>query len=523
MKKIAILSLAAISLLAGSSCKKFTNINANPNSATTSTPEVILPQAIVYTAANASSYNDYGAEVGGYAANAGGYGGFGSAWTYDYGPNDWSSLWSSTYDVLNDFQNVINITANDSVHILYNGIARIMRAYNFELLVDAYNNVPYAQALQGTLNMVTPKYDDAKTIYPALAAQLDSAIAIVIKSESAPNQAPISSANDPMFAGTATSWIQFANTIKLRLIVRASAVTTFANTTFDPAGFLTSDAIVNPGYAKISGQQNPSWNTWVQSYAGSNGNRAWMPCTFAFSYYDGSKLLDSNRGKVIYLSYPGTANNQLGVGTTSVVSAPATTNAWYSGSTSSLGNAPGIMKGLNMGEPLVLAAESYFLQAEAQLRGILTTGVADSSFKYGVIASFNYLDLLPDDATLAPGHNPAKEFAQYQADNAGSYLVNYSLATTPAQQLEAIITQKYIAVNFINSQEGWNEYRRTGYPVSSSSTSDPTASFASTLSQSSRPDKLPTRILYPASEYSYNAANVPSGVSPYSSLIFWAH
>jgi hypothetical protein len=525
MKKISIFSLAAIALLSASSCKKFTNINSNPNSATTSTPEVILPQAIVYTAANASSFNDYGAEIGGFAANAGGYGGFGSAWTYDYGPNDFSGLWSITYDALNDFENVINITANDSTHVLYNGIARIMRAYNFEMLVDAYNNVPYSQALQGLSNMVTPKYDDAKTIYPELADQLDSAIAIVHKSESAANQAPITSANDPMFGGVAASWIKFANTIKLRLIVRASAVASFSNTTFDAAGFLTTDAIVNPGYAKISGQQNPSWNTWVQSYAGSNGNRAWMPCTYAFSYYNGAKLLDSNRGKVIYLSYPNTANNQLGVGTTSVVSAPATTNAWYSGSTTALGNTAGIMKGLNMGEPLVLAAEGYFLQAEAQLRGIITTSVTtDSLFNSGILASFKYLYLLPDDATLASYLNtPAKDFAQYQADNSGSYLVNWSLATTPAQQLEAIITQKYIAVNFINSQEGWNEYRRTGYPVSSSSTTDPTASFASTLSQSTRPDKLPTRILYPASEYSYNAANVPSGISPYTSLIFWAH
>ena len=54
-------------------------------------------------------------------------------------------------------------------------------------------------------------------------------------------------------------------------------------------------------------------------------------------------------------------------------------------------------------------------------------------------------------------------------------------------------------------------------------TSDPTQSFASLLSQSTRPDQLPTRILYPASEYSYNAANVPTGISPYTSLIFWAH
>ena len=520
MKKTTILSIAATVLLFSSSCKKYLDINKNPNNATSATAEAILPQAITYTAANISSYNDYGSQLVGYAANAGGYGGFGSNWTYDFGPNDYSGLWASTYDVLEDLQSVINITATDVDHSYYNAIGRIMKAYNFELLVDTYNNIPFTTALAGTSGL-TPKYDDAKTIYPALAVQLDSAIAIMRIGEADQNVIGLNTGTDPMFGGDTLRWIKFANTIKLRLIIRASSIVSFANTNFDGAGFLTSDAVVNPGYAKISGQQNPSWNTWVQSYAGANGNRAWMPSSYAFSYYDGNNLLDSFRGKVIYLSYPNTTINQLGIGTTAVPSAPSTTNAWYSGSTSSLGNAPGIMKGLNMGEPLMLAAESYFLQAEADMRGILS-GTTKTDFLNGIQASFNYLYLLPDDATTAAGLNPTTDMAQYLVDNATSPLVNFDLATTTAQQLQAIITQKYIALNFINSAEAWNEYRRTGWPYCSTLTSDGTQSFASTLSQSTRPDHLPTRILYPASEYSYNTANVPAGISPYTSLIFWA-
>src|ERR1700748_1731616 len=113
MKKISILSIAAVFIVFTPSCKKYLNINTNPNQATTSTPEAILPQAITYTAANVSSYNDYGAQLGGFMANAGGYGGFGSNWTYDFSPNDYSGLWSSTFDVLNDLQSVINISEGD--------------------------------------------------------------------------------------------------------------------------------------------------------------------------------------------------------------------------------------------------------------------------------------------------------------------------------------------------------------------------------------------------------------------------
>ena len=522
MKKTLVLSIATVVLLFASSCKKYLDINKNPNAATSTTPEALLPQAIVYTAANISSYNDYGAELAGFAANAGGYGGFGSNWTYDFGPNDYSGLWSSTFDVLNDLQVVLNLTAGDSSHAFFNAYARIMKVYNYQLLIDTYNDVPYSAALQGIPDL-TPKYDDAKTIYPQLALQLDTAISIIENEGPAfQNEIAVNSGTDPMFAGDQTSWIQFANTLKLRLIIRAGSVISFANTTFDSHGFLATDAIVNPGYAKISGQQNPSWNTWVVTYAGANGNRAWMPCVYAVSLYDGTVLTDNGRGGAIYNGFPNVLDNQLGVGLTSVPSAVSATNGWYTGDPNSLGNTNGVMKGLNMGEPILMASESYFLQSEATLRNILPGGttMVDSLFDEGVESSFNYIYLLPDDKTLAG--DPVGDFAQYQSDNATSYLVNIALATTPDQQLEAIITQKYIALNFINSSEAWNEYRRTGYPRSSNFTSDPTTSFASTLSQSSRPDHLPTRILYPASEYSYNAANVPTGVSPYTSLIFWA-
>src|SRR6185437_5864803 len=298
MNKLSILSISAIFLLGTSSCKKYLDINKNPNAATTATPEVILPQAIVYSAAVTSSFNNYGAELGGYAANAGGYGGFGSNWTYNFGPNDYSGLWSSTYDALNHLQAVQNFAVADKTdaHDYFGAIARIMKVYDFQLLVDTYNNIPYSNALLGA-SAVTPKYDDAKTIYPALAAQLDSAIAIIAAANSKSGVTVPTSQQDPLFHGSMANWQKFAQTLKLRLIIRASATVTFPNKTFDSnIGFLTTDAIVNPGYAKVSGQQNPSWNTWVQDYAGTTGNRAWMPCTFVFSFYSGANLADPNRG-----------------------------------------------------------------------------------------------------------------------------------------------------------------------------------------------------------------------------------
>ena len=73
----------------------------------------------------------------------------------------------------------------------------------------------------------------------------------------------------------------------------------------------------------------------------------------------------------------------------------------------------------------------------------------------------------------------------------------------------------------INSDQAWNDFRRTGYPAIVNGSSDPNLSFASTQSISTRPDKLPSRVLYPTSELSYNNNNMPKDVKPFGSLIFW--
>jgi hypothetical protein len=169
------------------------------------------------------------------------------------------------------------------------------------------------------------------------------------------------------------------------------------------------------------------------------------------------------------------------------------------------------------------AAESYFLQAEAYVSGIVIPGGSDdvTSFRNGVTASFNFLYTLPD---LSVTGLPAADAARYMdVTNAGNYLADYSSASGNLEKLEAITTQKYIALNYIHSHEGWNEFRRTGYPKVAESGRTGTNTFASIVSnQTFRPDGLPTRVLYPTSEAQYNPANLPSGIDPFTNLIFWA-
>jgi hypothetical protein len=519
MKKILVLFLAGIAII-GTSCKKYLDINKNPNNATSATANLILPQALRGTASVLNSFNTYGSETGLYSANAGGYGGFGELITYNY-TSTGTGLWNLTYNNLEDYQTIINYT-NDQrpLNNYYNAAARIMKVHGFQLLVDAFNNIPYSAALNGADNL-TPVFDDAKAIYASLATELDSAIAIIHDGMNATGTVNDMGNTDILFGGNMTKWLQFANTLKLRLMIRGKGNVTFTNTSFDAAGFLTTDALINPGFTRDNGKQNPAWETWAYGYTGSAANKAWEPSTFVFGFYDGHTLNDSWRGSASFYQFPTTGTNRLGIESNSLISCP-TGSFWYSGTNrdgKSNGNQVGILKGPDAGYPIMLAAESYFLQAEGRLNGLLTSGpTTDVLFNNGISASFNYLYQLPDGSVSG---NPAADAAAYMAANSTSRLVNFSLATTDAQKLEAIITQKFIALDFINGHEGWNEYRRTHYPTIVPGT-NPYQTFASTVSESTRADKLPTRILYPTTEASYNPENTPTGISPFTSLIFWA-
>src|ERR1700741_3261773 len=109
MKKISMIMLAVVALFA-TSCKDYLDINTNQNKPITVTADLILPQALVATALVLNTYNTYGAQLGGYMANAGGYGGFNETTTYIYTPNNYSGNWAVSYDNLEDYQYMLNQT-----------------------------------------------------------------------------------------------------------------------------------------------------------------------------------------------------------------------------------------------------------------------------------------------------------------------------------------------------------------------------------------------------------------------------
>ncbi|HEX3386366.1 MAG TPA: SusD/RagB family nutrient-binding outer membrane lipoprotein, partial [Mucilaginibacter sp.] len=77
---------------------------------------------------------------------------------------------------------------------------------------------------------------------------------------------------------------------------------------------------------------------------------------------------------------------------------------------------------------------------------------------------------------------------------------------------QAIITQKWIALTANFAFEGWNEFRRTGFPAVPSSI-DPAKVNPTT----------PYRVLYPSTELTTNQANLAKEgtIDPFNTKIFW--
>ncbi|MBB5397425.1 SusD/RagB family nutrient-binding outer membrane lipoprotein [Mucilaginibacter sp. AK015] len=541
MKKLFKILMVCGLVVSATSCNKYLDINANPNDPTAATPDLILPQAIVSFAAYHVQFNSFAGYANGMTANGGGYGAFGAQTTYNYATTDYTNLFSNSYDNINDLQYIVDKTSADGKDRYFNAAARIMRAFAYQRLVDIYGDVPYTEAVKGAAN-IAPKYDKAEDIYTDLFAQLNTAIeSIDMSTAEVPTPIKTASAGsvDVLFGGDMQLWKRFANTIKLRMLIRIQDVTSMASVIsaekakLAGAAFITKDAIVQPGYqAGNAGKQNPMWNTWAYNETGSPSAAGiqQVPTAFAVGFYDGKKISDPARGAVTYKSLT-TYTGQLGSSTNP--NAP-NGSAWYIGTaTGTSGDAVGILKGPSMGQPIMLAAESYFLQAEANLVGLVgSPATAQDNFNEGIRASFRYL--YKDKSNAYSGsysESKANDDANaYISANSKNYLVRYTTVTdivnntttptTEAQKLEAIITQKYIALNQIDANEAFNEYRRTGYPKSNP-TGDPAHNAASTISVSTAPDKLPVRIQYPSSEYALNSANVPPAVNNFTSKLFW--
>jgi hypothetical protein len=493
MKKLLI--LLTVLLVLGTSCgKDFLSVNEfNPNTASSVPASLVLPAALNTTSRIVTHPDNYSYVYLWYGcwSISGGYSQPTNLTQYNLLNSAYQGNWNNSYANLQNYDYIEKKSTTDQLKP-YKAIAKIMKVYIYQYLVDTYGNIPYTQALKAEEGVLKPTYDEQQTIYEDLVKQLDAAMDLI---NTAPADAEEVGDYDIIYHGDMGMWVKFANTIKLRILINQSGMTgraayittalaTTPHTTADYIG-AGDGAMLNPGYLQSDGKMNVFWENFYKQDGSqqADGLGYYMAgqdaCDFMNDY-------DDPRKNLIFAPYSGTSIKGNYFGALLLGTVPTT---------SALG--PGLLKAYNQDAPMLTDFESLFIQAEAVQRGFITGATAKALYESAVSSSVVYMG------------GSAAEAGTY-VKQTGAPLVNWDEATNKVQ---AIITQKWIALNGVNPMPIWTDYRRTGFPDFLHWTAD-----AAKLSATP-----PVRLLYPQTEISTNNDNVVAqgDISLFTSKIFW--
>ncbi|SFD29468.1 Starch-binding associating with outer membrane [Chitinophaga sp. CF118] len=468
--KSAICLLTVLSLTI-TGCKDFLDVNDNPNLSESAEPKLLLPSAQASIAlVLGNHYQVYGGIWSQYWTQNFGNSQFKSIEQYILQASNFDRPWQTLYaDAMADLQIIIN-QRNVTKYKQYAAIAMLLKAYDLQLLTDAFGDIPLKDALKGENDNISPKYDSQKEVYDSIFAIIDNAKTMID-----PESEFLPGAEDLIFGGDMDKWIQFANTLKLRAYLRLSevdAATAQAGiTALAGVDFLTEDASIV--YISTGGNQNPLYAELVAlgKYRQLRASRTVVsqmnalndPRVTAYFQLTGGLIKSMPQGS--YDTNPNGASTPV----------PA------------MGADPLTAASAQAPVKFMSSYESYFLQAEAVARGWLT-GDATTLYQEGITASFQAYNATP-----------------------GTYITTQLAAfpATKAAQIEAIIVQKYFAMCCNQSFEAWTEWRRTGYPTF----------FVTPVVSSLPAGTFPVRFLYPNTELTRNP-NFP-GAKLVTDKVWW--
>lgn len=506
--KIKLFALAVVSLVSVTSCDNYLDINVDPNNIPSAqvTPNLVFPGAVTtaYTAQARRLGLFSGLMMNSFAGNSYSYG---TPFVDEYTPNVssgfYADIWDNLFRATGNFDTIDKFPDATGKYNQYKAAAKIMKAYYVQILTDLYGDMPYSEAFQYQSNL-TPKYDKGEDIYKASIADLEAARALIDA-----NIGDKPTAADVVFNGDMAKWKAFSYNLELRYLLRMSKVTGAMGTLRDQKladiankSFYLSDVTENPGYSSASDEtQNPFFNYNIATSTGTrpqnyllltasenmaislNGN---VEGDTRPSYQKFNGIVDGRRGRIFTLLSGKVEGVRQGA-TPGQPGAPSNrTIVSKFGAGLFLGNQTGATVAVGSARPgmLMSTAEIKFMLAEAAVRYPTLYSNATGNFNDAISASFNYLG-------AAAGAD-----ATYKAAIASVPSLGITTGTTD-NKIEAIMTQKWIALTGVNPEQSFFDYSRTGYPVT------PLSSIAT------QPVK-PNRLIYPSSEFSTNSANVPN-------------
>ena len=359
-------------------------------------------------------------------------------------------------------------------------LADIWWVYSFHRLTDYYGPIPYFDAGKPARSV---KYDAQDKIYEDFFKRLDAATT-VLKGKT--SEKPYGTF-DLLYAGDVNKWIKFANSLRLRLALRVSAVT--------PAVAKTqAEAAVAGGVMEAVADDAYMVKSEPNDFNGLSRISIWNEFRMSAAMESALKGYDDPRGKIYYQPTAGGTLEGLRNGLTpgqlgdAANSNNATSNVgtrWVTGAGAawtSVGGTP---------QDIMHAAEVYFLRAEGALNGWSMGGTAKDFYEKGITTSLNQWGITTATAVSAyvnSANVPVAPNDGLQSPPLSQAPVKWG--GTPALQREQIGTQKWLAL-YPDGIEAWSEFRRTKYP-----TLYPVANNENTdLQAGQRPRRIPFLLL----------------------------
>lgn len=379
-----------------------------------------------------------------------------------------TSLYTNLFRVAKDYKSIIEAnTDNRKVQASKYGsnenqiaVARIMLSYVFSTLADTYGSIPYYS--YGNQDTDFQALDLEKYPQPLYAPQAKIYADILDELKKASEQIDTSNnklTGDAIFGGNMTKWKRFANSLRLRVANRLNGVIPTAQAHINDAiasGVMQSNddnavlfyqndlLLPSPMYSDIYVNSRTDFkisNTMVEALKGNKGGFGLDPRLFKYAApvylvdNNDNYVLDANNNKVQLIINPNNppftynqskkVENYIGMpyGLTRTIAAgqnAAGASYWSNN----------VIKA-NFGEVLMEYSEVEFILSEVNgwNQTNYTNGVKASLEKWGV-----------------------------DAVDIASFVSNL-----PAANKENVLNQKYIAL-FMQPQEAYAEWRRTGYP-----------------------------------------------------------
>lgn len=367
-------------------------------------------------------------------------------------------------------------------------------------MIDLWGDIPFSEAnsLNSSKSLSYAAFDDAASLYDTMITNLKvlntyfdtASIATATKTELAKQ--------DLMFSGDLTKWQRYANSLRLRLLMRIS------NYDESTAKSEVTTMLADAGTYPMISSNDYNAVVWMSPSALKSD----LYDVFSGYPYAPAYLLDT---LMVANGDPRTDVFWDADGTNGFKGFPSTgTSTEYEAGGYATYDSATFFYNYNIPAVLMTAAEVSFLKAEADERWSL--GTAQTDYETGITQSTAFYYSINSKMVLKSGDWTA--LTAPTTATISTYLLQSDIAYsgTTTEKLAKIYTQKWMNFFILQSGQAWAEYRRTGYPELSFATS--------TSSSGSTP---PTRLLYPSSEQLYNSANYSavSGKDTRDTKIFW--